>query len=77
VGPPGYGTDIIPDGPCRPLEPFRPTWFNSHVPVLLNERRGRREELNLPAAPIDRGDLDLRPTRFNGQVSAWFPLKGG
>ena len=26
--------------------------------VLLNERRGRREELNLPTAPIDRGDLD-------------------
>jgi hypothetical protein len=42
--------------------------------VLLNERRGRREELNLPTAPIDRGDLDLRPTRFNGQVSAWFLL---
>ena len=42
--------------------------------VLLNEGRGRREELNLPTAPIDRGDLDLRPTRFNGQVSAWFLL---
>ena len=42
--------------------------------VLLNERRGRREELNLPTAPIDRGDLDLRPTRFNGQVSAWFSI---
>jgi hypothetical protein len=42
--------------------------------VLLNERRGRREELNLPTARIDRGDLDLRPTRFNGQVSAWFLL---
>ena len=41
-------TEILSDGPCRPLEPFRPTQFNVHVAraVSMNadDKQGRRED---------------------------------
>ena len=52
-------TEILSDGPCRPLEPFRPTQFNGHVArtVSMNadDKQGRRRPLSKPlTAPADR-----------------------